>query len=73
MYNSIFTEVTGQYTDTDSCLITYDDEVKLRKNRPEMFKKQPIEIDGKTYMIKPFGSLDCEINSDDNINEAILL
>lgn len=73
MYNSIFSEITCQYTDTDSCLCTYADELQLRKNRPELFRLEPITIDEKIYMIKPFGTLDCEIKPEDNINEAILL
>ena len=38
-----------------------------------MFKKEKITIDEREFDIKPFGSLDCEINPEDNINEAILL
>ena len=73
MYESIFSEIKGQYTDTDSCLCTYKDELILRQKRPELFRKEPIIIDKFVFMVKPFGTLDCEIDPKKNINEAILL
>lgn len=69
MYTKIYTKVKCHYTDTDSALIRYEDYEQFRKDYPEMFATETIEIDGKNYEIKPFGSLDCEMKGYDQTRE----
>lgn len=61
MYTKLYTKVKCHYTDTDSALVYYDDYVKFREQNPELFAKGIINLDGKDYEIKPFGTLDCEM------------
>ena len=65
MYTKIFTKVKCHYTDTDSALIYYDDYLVFRKENPELFAKEKITLDSKEYEIKPFGTLDCEMDTFD--------
>lgn len=39
----------------------YEDEIKLRYDRAELFKKAITQIDGMNYKIKAFGTLDSEL------------
>ncbi len=66
MYTKIFTKVRTHYTDTDSALILYEDYCKFRAENPELFAKETIQLDGKEYQIKPFGTLDCEMKTYDD-------
>ncbi len=71
MYTKIFTKVECHYTDTDSALIYYDDYLTFRRENPELFAKETINLDGKDYEIKPFGTLDCEMKEFNDRGEWI--
>jgi hypothetical protein len=73
MYRNVYSLIDGKYTDTDSCLTTLSEELRLREMRPELFQTTPMDIDGNSYNIKDFGTLDCEFDRKKNANEAILL
>lgn len=79
MYTKIFTKVKCHYTDTDSALIYHDDYLTFREQNPELFAKESIELDGRRFEIKPFGTLDCEMKEFNDkgewigCNEAYLL